>query len=281
MTLEIRELTVSFAGRRVSYIPSLDLEPGRIVGLVGESGSGKSMSTTAVLGLAGRLGATVTGSIRLDGIELVGASNRVLRQVRGRRIAMIFQSPSSAFHPIMKVGDVFVRALRLHGAGTRSQARARAESAIAEMLLPPSVLDRYPHQMSGGQLQRVAIALALALDAEVLLADEPTSALDVTVQAEILTLLTQLRDRGRLATLLISHDLAAVAEVADTVAVMRAGEMVEQGPTASVIHAPATDYTRELLAAVPVLGQHRPLGARCRAPEERHTPHMPQGGSDA
>ncbi|WP_111721393.1 ABC transporter ATP-binding protein [Homoserinimonas sp. OAct 916] len=259
MTLEIRDLSVSFGGHRVSHIPSLDLEPGRIVGLVGESGSGKSMSTNAILGLAERLGAIVTGSIRFDGMELVGASKHVLREVRGRRIAMIFQSPSTAFHPIMKVGDVFVRSLRLHGVRSRDEARARAESAIAEMLLPARVLDRYPHEMSGGQLQRVAIALALALDAEVLLADEPTSALDVTVQAEILTLLAQLRDRGRLATLLISHDLAAVAEIADTVAVMRGGEMVEHGPTASVIHSPTSAYTRELLAAVPVLGRHRPL----------------------
>lgn len=278
MTLEIRDLSISFGDRRVSHIGSLDLEPGRIVGLVGESGSGKSMTTNAILGLAGRLGATVTGSIRFDGMELVGASNQVLRSVRGRRIAMIFQSPTSSFHPIMKVGDVFVRALRLHGTESRSQARARAEKAVTEMLLPSSVLDRYPHQMSGGQLQRVAIALALALDAEVLLADEPTSALDVTVQAEILTLLAQLRDRGRLAVLLISHDLAAVAEIADTVAVMKSGEMIEQGPTASVIHNPTADYTRELLAAVPVLGQKRPGHV---VHPDAGQPNRPRGGADA
>jgi peptide/nickel transport system ATP-binding protein len=280
MTLEIRDLSIRFGDRLVSHIGSLDLEPGRIVGLVGESGSGKSMTTNAILGLADRLGATVTGSIRFDGMELVGASKQVLRAVRGRRIAMIFQSPSSSFHPIMKVDEVFVRALRLHGTESRNQARARAEKAVAEMLLPTSVLDRYPHQMSGGQLQRVAIALALALDAEVLLADEPTSALDVTVQAEILALLAQLRDRGRLAVLLISHDLAAVAEVADTVAVMKSGEMIEQGPTADVIHNPTADYTRELLAAVPVLGQKRPGHAN---PGDANTgqPNRQRGCADA
>ena len=260
MSMQIRDLSVSFGSRTVSHIDNLDLNPGEIVGLVGESGSGKSMSAQAILGLAERLGATVTGSIRFDGMELVGAPKSVLRSVRGARIAMIFQSPSTAFHPILKVGEVFVRALQLHGATSRKQARQRAETAIAEMLLTPAVLDRYPHQMSGGQLQRVAIALALALDAEVLLADEPTSALDVTVQAEILALLAQLRDRGRIAILLISHDLAAVAEVADTIAVMKAGEMIEQGPTASLIRNPSTAYTRELLDAVPVLGRQHPRG---------------------
>lgn len=260
MTLEIRDLSVSFGRRRVSHIDSLDLLPGKIVGLVGESGSGKSMSTNAILGLTDRLGATVTGSVRFDGIELIGASNRIMRSVRGRRIAMIFQSPSSSFHPILKVGEVFVRALRLHGIKSQKVARSRAETAVAEMLLPASVLDRYPHQMSGGQLQRVAIALALALDAEALLADEPTSALDVTVQAEILALLAQLRDKGKLAVLLISHDLAAVAEVSDTIAVMRAGEMIEQGPANSVILNPTMEYTRELLRATPVLGQAHQRG---------------------
>jgi peptide/nickel transport system ATP-binding protein len=161
----------------------------------------------------------------------------------------------------MKVGDFLNRALRLHGSASRRAARHRAEAAVGEMLLPPAVLDRYPHQLSGGQLQRVAIALALALDAEVLLADEPTSALDVTVQAEILALLSRLRDAGELAVLLISHDLGAVAEVADTVAVMRDGEVVEIGPTGRVISHPGHEYTRTLLASVPVLGGGRGRGS--------------------
>jgi peptide/nickel transport system ATP-binding protein len=255
MTIEIRDLAISFGRRQVAYVESLDLPRGQIVGLVGESGSGKSMTATAILGLAERMGASVSGSIRLDGNELVGASEPDLRAVRGRRIAMIFQSPSASFHPLLKVGDLFTRVLRLHRIASRSGARSRAEAAVEEMLLSSQVLDRYPHQLSGGQLQRVAIALALALDAETLIADEPTSALDVTVQAEILTLLTTLRDREGLAVLLISHDLAAVSEVADSVAVMQSGALIESGPTWEVTRAPATSYTRALLDAVPVIGR--------------------------
>ncbi|MQA01821.1 MAG: ATP-binding cassette domain-containing protein [Streptosporangiales bacterium] len=253
MSLDVQDLTVAFGERTVAHVPELTVRPGHIVGLAGESGSGKSMTATAVLGLAERLGATVTGSITLDGDELVGAPEARLRAIRGRRIAMIFQSPSASFHPVLRVGEVFRRALRLHGERSKKAARRRAEEALAEVLLPAAVLDRYPHQMSGGQLQRVAIALALALRAEVLVADEPTTALDVTVQAEILTLMRRLCETDELAVLMISHDLAALAEVADHLVVMRDGEVVESGPGRSVIDEPHTSYTRELIAAVPVL----------------------------
>lgn len=256
MKLAIRNLDILFGTRHTVQIDALDVDSGELVGLVGESGSGKSMTATAVLGLAQRVGATVRGSITLDGRELVGASNEVLRDIRGRRMAMIFQSPSGAFNPVMRVGDVFARTLRLHGEQSRSSARERAQRALSEVLLPATALDRYPHQLSGGQLQRVAIALALALDAEVLLADEPTSALDVTVQAEILELMTKLRDRG-LAILLITHDLGVVAEVADRVAVMQAGRLVEVGATRDVLRAARHEYTRSLLASVPSM--HSPL----------------------
>jgi peptide/nickel transport system ATP-binding protein len=254
MTVIIEDLRVNFGPRCVAHVPDLTIGSGRIVGLVGESGSGKSMTATAVLGLAGRFGAQVSGSVKLGETELVGAPESVLREIRGRRIAMIFQSPATSFHPLMKLGDFLSRALRLHGSASRKAARTRAEAAVEEMLLTPAVLDRYPHQLSGGQLQRVAIALALALDAEVLLADEPTSALDVTVQAEILAMLRRLGDTKGLAVLLISHDLGAVAEVADMVAVMRSGEVVEVGSTRELIDSPQHDYTRTLLDSVPVLG---------------------------
>jgi peptide/nickel transport system ATP-binding protein len=252
LRLSITNLEVSFAERRVVHIADLGLAEAEILGLAGDSGSGKSMTTLAVLGLAGTVGARVKGSIRLDGTELTGLSHRQLREVRGRRIAAIFQSPASAFSPVFRVGSIVHRALRLHGM-TRAEAADAAARAMRQVLLSPTLLDRYPSQLSGGQLQRVAIALALALRAEVLLADEPTSALDVTVQAEVLQLLRDLRDREGMSVLFISHDLAVVAELCDRVAIMQDGRIVEQGPTGQVVTAPASPYTAGLLAAVPRL----------------------------
>ena len=252
MRLAIRDLDVRFGDRQVVDIDELSIGPGEIVGLAGESGSGKSMTTLAVLGLAHTVGATVRGSIALDGTELTTLTQGGLRDVRGRRIAAIFQSPSMSFNPVFRVGAIVSRALRQHGLSA-AQARERADAAMRSVLLSPDLLGRYPAQLSGGQLQRVAIALALALRAEVLLADEPTSALDVTVQAEVLELLRELRDSRGMAVLFVSHDLAVIAELCDRVAVMRAGQVVEQGPTGQVLAAPRHDYTRELLAAVPRL----------------------------
>jgi peptide/nickel transport system ATP-binding protein len=250
MRLAIRDLDVRFGDRRVVDIGELSLDAAEIVGLAGESGSGKSMTTLAVLGLAHTVGATVRGSITLDGTELTSLSQRDLREVRGRRIAAIFQSPATAFSPVFRVGSVMHRALRLHGM-TKSEAADAASQAMRQVLLSPDLLDRYPAQLSGGQLQRVAIAIALALRAEVLLADEPTSALDVTVQAEVLALISELREREGMSVLFISHDLAVVAELCDRVAIMRAGRIVEQGPASTVLSAPKDGYTADLLAAVP------------------------------
>jgi len=248
--LVISELEVRFAERRVVAMDELRLDHGQIVGLAGESGSGKSMTTLAILGLAHTVGATVRGSIALDGQELTTLSPPDLRAIRGRRIAAIFQSPSTAFSPVYKVGTIFTRALRLHGAG-KSEAADRAAEAMRQVLLAPDLLRRYPSQLSGGQLQRVAIALALALRAEILLADEPTSALDVTVQAEVLDLLRSLRESTGMSILFISHDLAVVAELCDRVVVMRGGLIVEQGPASQVLTSPADPYTVELLESVP------------------------------
>jgi ABC-type glutathione transport system ATPase component len=252
MRLAITGLQVSFGTRRVVDVAELHVGAAEIVGLAGESGSGKSMTTLAVLGLAHTVGATVRGSITLDGAELTGLSQRELRQVRGRRIAAIFQSPATAFSPVYRLGSVVHRALRLHGM-SKSEAAEAAGRAMRQVLLSPGLLDRYPSQLSGGQLQRVAIAIALALRAEVLLADEPTSALDVTVQAEVLEVLRELRDRDGMSVLFISHDLAVVAELCDRVAIMQHGSIVEQGPTSQVITAPASPFTAELLASVPRL----------------------------
>jgi peptide/nickel transport system ATP-binding protein len=250
--LAIADLQVSFGERRVVSIADLRLGHAEIIGLAGESGSGKSMTTLAILGLAHTVGAAVSGSIKLDGLELVGLGADQLRAIRGRRIAAIFQSPSTAFSPVYKVGSVFVKALRLHGAG-KSEADDKAAEAMRQVLLSPDLMRRYPSQLSGGQLQRVAIAIAVALRAEILLADEPTSALDVTVQAEVLDLLRGLRESIGMSILFISHDLAVVAELCDRVAVMRNGVIVEQGRTGRVLSSPADPYTIELLASVPKL----------------------------
>jgi peptide/nickel transport system ATP-binding protein len=252
--LELVDLSISFGERQIVRLDHLELRRGEIVGLAGESGSGKSMTALAVLGLAPFVGATVRGTIRFDGRDLLELSQREMRDIRGRRIAMIFQGPIGSFNPVFRVGDLFERALRLHGAPSRRAARDRAGDALGSVLLPPDLLERYPHQLSGGQAQRVAIAMALALHSEVLLADEPTSALDVTVQAEILDLIRSLRDERGMSVLFISHDLAVVSELCDRVAVMRAGRIVEEGTVADVLGDPHDAYTRELVAAVPTIG---------------------------
>ncbi|MDR2987583.1 MAG: ABC transporter ATP-binding protein [Nocardiopsaceae bacterium] len=250
--LGISDLTVSFGSRRVVSIEELRLGHGEILGLAGESGSGKSMTTLAILGLAHTVGATVSGSITFDGQELTALPEDKLREIRGRRIAAIFQSPSTAFNPVYRVGSIVTKALRLHGA-SKSEAPDRAAEAMRQVLLSPDLMRRYPSQLSGGQLQRVAIALAIALRSEILLADEPTSALDVTVQAEVLDLLRDLRESIGMSILFISHDLAVVAELCDRVAVMRQGIIVEQGAARGVLSAPADPYTAELLESVPKL----------------------------
>ena len=250
--LAIDNLEICFGSRQVVAIDELALGHAEILGLAGESGSGKSMTTLAILGLAHTVGASVSGSITLDGEELTGLREDKLRGIRGSRIAAIFQSPSTAFNPVYRVGTILTKALRLHGA-SKSDAPDRAAEAMRQMLLSPDLMRRYPSQLSGGQLQRVAIALAVALRAEILLADEPTSALDVTVQAEVLDLLRDLRESIGMSILFISHDLAVVAELCDRVAVMREGLIVEQGPSGQVLSAPASPYTAELLASVPKL----------------------------
>jgi peptide/nickel transport system ATP-binding protein len=188
--------------------------------------------------------------VKLNGRELIGLSDSQLRDVRGRQIAMIFQAPISSLNPVFRVGDMFLRALRLHGA-SKAEARERAGIAMRSVALSPDLLHRYPHQLSGGQAQRVAIALAVALRAEVLIADEPTSALDVTVQARILDLIRRLRDERSLSYLLISHNLAIVDQLCERCLVLHDGEVVEDGPTAQVLDHPQHPYTRRLRAAVP------------------------------
>ncbi|MFF0775010.1 ATP-binding cassette domain-containing protein [Nonomuraea wenchangensis] len=243
--IEVRELKVSYGGRVVADVPELDVGAGECVAIVGESGSGKSTTLLALLGLLPD--AEVSGRVTVCGVDVMTASPRRLRELRGARAALVIQSPQAALAPATRLGVLMRRALRLHGREATDAAMAEAMRAV---LLDPELLRRYPHEISGGQAQRFAIALAIALGAEVVLADEPTSALDVTVQAEVVAVLHGLRAERGLALLLVSHDLALVSTIADRVLVMKDGAVVESGP-AALLAAPAHPYTRELLETLP------------------------------
>lgn len=250
--IEVRDLTVSYRGRQVASLPRLDVFPGECVALVGESGSGKTTSLLAILGLLDPT-AVASGSVTSCGVDILRATRRELRAIRGSRIAMIMQSPQASFNPTTRFGTLMRRALALHGVRGKDS-RARITEALRSVQLDDDMLRRYPHQVSGGQAQRVAIALAVALGAEVIAADEPTSALDVTVQAEVVAVLQQLRVARGLGLLLVSHDLALVSTVADRIVVMQAGRVVDSGTPDDVIIRSQVPYTRELIAAVPTLG---------------------------
>lgn len=250
-TLSIRDLTVDI-GRPLVKGVSLELEAGRIHGLAGESGSGKTLTSIAVLGLLPRQART-GGSILLGGEELLGLNRRALNRVRGKRIAMVFQDPSASLHPQLPVGRQLTDHMRVHLGLKGAAARARAVELLETVQVPnpAAALGRYPHQFSGGQRQRIAIACALACDPEVLLADEPTTALDVTVQAGILKLLRDLAIERNLAVLLVTHDLGVMSAIADRVAVMKDGRIVELADRETLFRDPQHEYTRMLLAALP------------------------------
>lgn len=249
--LTVRDLSVSYGDRRVSFVPELTVGAGECVAIVGESGSGKTSALLALLGL--QPGARVSGVVDMFGTEDVLAERSRLTGLLGRRVALISQSPISALNPTMRLGRFAEVVLRKHGR-SRAEARAQITAALSAVSLASDILTRYPHQVSGGQAQRFAIAIALALAVELIVADEPTSALDVTVQAEIVALLASLRrDRG-MGLLIVSHDIALVSGLADRIIVMKDGEVVEAGPTRSVIGNPTTDYARALIGAVPQIG---------------------------
>jgi peptide/nickel transport system ATP-binding protein len=251
MTLiKVRDLVVRIGDRVISSIPVLDVDPGQCVAIVGESGSGKTTALMATLGLLD--GAEVTGEVEVCGTDVINASESRLREIRGARAALVMQSPRASLTPTMRLGTLMRRALARHGV-KGDQAARRAEEAVAAVLLDRKILRRYPHEVSGGQAQRFAVALAIALGADVIVSDEPTSALDVTVQAEVVGVLRRLRDERGLALLLVSHDLALVSTIADHVLVMRDGTVVETGPATEVFARPRAPYTRELIAAVPEL----------------------------
>jgi peptide/nickel transport system ATP-binding protein len=255
--LRVRMLTVGFPNAHGpnEVVKSLDFDVARggALGIVGESGSGKSMTSLAVMGLLPK-GAKRTGSIEFDGVELTALPERAMRSVRGDRIAMIFQDPLSSLNPYYTVGTQIAEAYRSHRTGvTRRQARNVAIEAMERVHISDAArrVDHYPHQFSGGMRQRVMIAMTLSMEPELIIADEPTTALDVTVQAQILDLLAEIRADTGAGLILITHDLAVVSEVTDHIVVMRDGDLVEQGPAERIFTDPQEPYTRMLLDAVP------------------------------
>ncbi len=264
--LQVENLKVTFAtqtgGVAAVRDVSFSIPESGTLGLVGESGSGKSATALAILRLLPEQ-ARVRGDIDFAGESLLQLPAEAMRRIRGAGISMIFQEPMTALNPVMRVGDQVAEAVLAHHRAGKKEAWARAVAALSEVAIPePETRARdYPHQLSGGQRQRVMIAMALVNHPRLLIADEPTTALDVTIQAQILELLRGLRDKYKLAVLYISHDLGVVSRVADRVAVMYAGEIVEQGPVERIFAAAAHPYTRGLIGAIPTLktDRSRPL----------------------
>jgi peptide/nickel transport system ATP-binding protein len=261
--LSIRDLAVDFGGAPALRGVSFDVHPGEALGLVGESGCGKSVTWLAALGLLPKK-ARVTGRVTLRGEEMLGAKPARLDHLRGGTVAMIFQDPASSLNPVHRIGKQIVEALALHQGLRGAAARAEAKRLLDQVGMPDAArrLDAYPHELSGGQNQRVMIAMALAGQPELLVADEPTTALDVTIQAQILDLLQALRRDRNMALVLITHDLGVVAETCERVAVMYAGRIVEEAPVDRLFAAPAHPYAQGLLGALPPLdGERQPLTA--------------------
>ncbi|ASJ72783.1 ABC transporter ATP-binding protein [Granulosicoccus antarcticus] len=259
--LQVRDLTIQVAtatgGKTVLDGISFTLMPNEVLCLAGESGSGKSLTAMAIMGLLPKPAARIThGQILLNGQDLVDLPESQYRKLRATRVAMIFQEPMTSLNPIMSIGEQISEVLRAHQAISAEQAAAAALELLKDvrMSAPERRLKQYPHELSGGMRQRVVIAIALACRPDILIADEPTTALDVTVQAEILDLISKLQERTGTAVIMITHDMGVVAEIADRVIVMRAGKSVETSPVKQLFAQPSTDYTRTLLAAVPRLG---------------------------
>ena len=252
--LSVEGMRTVFPGMAAVDGVSLSLERGQTLGIVGESGCGKSMLSLSLMRLVPFPGRTAAGRVTFDGQDLLALPPSAMRDIRGRRMAMIFQEPMTSLNPAFTAGDQITEAMRTHDRTASAAAlRARAVAALDRVRIPSAArrMDDYPHQMSGGMRQRVMIAMALACQPDLLIADEPTTALDVTVQAQVLDLLRELQAERGMAILLITHDLGVVAEMADHVAVMYAGRVVEQAPAAAIFDDPQHPYTIGLLGSVP------------------------------
>ncbi len=262
--LEVRNLRVEFPTRHATLVAlddvSFEIAPGEILGVVGESGAGKSLTGSAIIGLLDPPGRIAGGEIRFDGRRIDNLPYEEMRKVRGRHIGAIFQDPLTSLDPLYTVGQQLVETIQTHLALGAADARRRAIRLLQETGIPAAEqrLDQYPHQFSGGMRQRVVIALALAGEPRLIVADEPTTALDVSIQAQIISLLRRLcKDHGA-AVMLVTHDMGVIAETCDRVAVMYAGRVVEIGPVAAVIHAPAHPYTVGLMGSIPAMDEDRP-----------------------
>jgi len=273
--LSIEHLKVTFAtdGGDVLAVDDVSLKvvPGEVLAIVGESGSGKTVTARTILGLLAET-AISSGAVLISGRNVLSITPAQLRQIRGLEVAMVFQEPSTALNPVFTVGWQIAEGLRAHGKVSKKEARLRAIEALGKVGIPDpeTRVDYYPHQFSGGQKQRVVIAAALALNAGLIVADEPTTALDVTVQAEILELVRDLRDIYGTSIVLITHNMGVVADLADRVAVMYGGKVVEEADAATIFASPQQDYTKKLLAAVPHLGRNSAsAGATERAHQDR------------
>jgi len=270
--LSLEDLRVEFDTRhgRVTALSgvSLDVMPGETLGIVGESGCGKSITALAMMGLIPNPPGHVTeGSITFDGEDITRASNRRLRQLRGRDIAMIFQEPMTSLNPVFTVGNQIAEAILLHQDVSRAEADRQVIDLLATVGIPePEARARaYPHQLSGGMRQRVMIAMAISCRPRLLIADEPTTALDVTVQAQIFDLMRDIQQKFGVAIVLITHDMGAIAEMTDRVAVMYAGRVIEQGLSDEILDNPLHPYTRGLIGCIPVLGRAEASDARLPA----------------
>lgn len=251
--LSVKNLSVTFgpfcAVDRLSY----DVNAGEVIGIVGESGSGKSVSSLALMGLIDYPGQVTADELNFEGLKLLKMKDKARRNITGSDIAMIFQDPMTALNPCFTVGDQIMEAIAVHQGGKRKERKAKAIELLRQVGIPAPEerIKSYPHQLSGGMSQRVMIAMAIACDPKLLIADEPTTALDVTIQAQIIDLLLDLQRKKNMGLILITHDLALVAEAADRVVVMYAGQVVETGPAEAIFHRPFHPYTEALMKSLP------------------------------
>jgi len=257
MLLEVKNLKTSFftpAGEVKSVNDvSFNLDRGKVLGIVGESGSGKSVTAYSIMQILSEPGVIKSGSVKIDGQELVESGEKIMTKIRGKKISIIFQDPMTSLNPVFKIGYQLVEAIKLHTGRNQKQAEARAREMLELVGIndPKKRMNQYPHELSGGMRQRVMIAMALATEPDILIADEPTTALDVTIQAQILDLMVELQKKLGMAIIMITHDLGVIAQLCDEVIVMYGGKVVERGTIEEIFYNPKHEYTKGLLKSIP------------------------------